>query len=369
MTKAVGVAGAEAPADGDERQAFAAAEAIQAEAEARSGAAFDEVLMIGGLSCRLRIVGSALADQLLPALAHHPHLDPGTRPDVEIRAWDARSTGSALPHYPESALDGGTSGAARIQADRQGDAVRVRYQPDERTLSLFDPSRGLALFCVADPTELPYWERGAPLRTIFHWLMEPRGRCLVHAAAVGHADGGVLIVGRGGSGKSTTALTCLGSGVGYLADDYCIVEVGAGPVATAHSLYSSGKVDGEQLRRFPDLAEAVANPDRLDDEKALVFVGEAATDQLINRFPVRAVVVPVIAGGTDTTAAPTSAGAALRALAPSSVLQLPGGGATAMAMLGRLVRTTPCIELRLGTDLTRIPGRIDDLLQQLGSST
>ena len=50
------------------------------------------------------------------------------------------------------------------------------------------------------------------MRALFHWIMEDRGRALVHAAAVGRSDGGLLIVGRGGSGKSTTALVVRGPG-------------------------------------------------------------------------------------------------------------------------------------------------------------
>ncbi len=344
---------------------------------------------IGGLRVRLRITGEDLAAALLPALAHHPRAVPADGYDVEMRAWDAASAGGRLPTFSPGALDGGTSGAARVEAHRRGPHRRLRFQPDEQALSLYDPDRDLALFCVADPAALPYWERGAPMRALFHWIMEDRGRCLVHAAAVGRPSGGLLIVGRGGSGKSTTALACVGRGLGYLSDDYCIVEP-HDPRPLAHSLYSSAKLHHQQLRDagqpagMARLAAWVATPEptpghgdestgprtgestESTESKALLFVADhVAAGELLQTFPIRAVLVPTITGRPATTFAPTSAGAALGALAPSSVLQAPGGGAGALALLAGVVRSVPSIELRLGTDVDDLAGHLGRLLDEL----
>jgi hypothetical protein len=349
-------------------RAYDAALALALEADRSRGPALDEVRLIGGLRLRLHVVGPDLARCLLPALDHHARGEKDDGWDVEIRAWDTASNDAARPWFPDSALDGGTSGPARIEAARLGPHLRVRYQPDERVLSLYDPARAQALFCADDAAALPYWERGAPMRTIFHWIMEERDRCLVHAAAVGRADGGLLIVGRGGSGKSTTALSCLGHGVPYLSDDYCIVGGVATGRARAYSLYSTAKLHHDQLARLPHLATWQADGtdgDRTADDKALLFVAQHAAHELVDSFPIRAVVVPVITGGPTTSFGATSAGAALAALAPSSVLQLPGGGADALALLADLVRATPCVELRLGTDIDAIADRLDALLDQL----
>ncbi len=249
--------------------AFAEALDLGLRVDQQVGTAVDQVLHVAGVAVRLRISGPGLAEVLVPALAHHPRTPVADGFDVEIRCWDAGGHAEARPWFPESALDGGTSGAARIDAERRGPHLRIRYQPDERALSLYDPARALALFCVDDPAALPYWEHGAPLRALFHWLMEDRGRCLVHAAAVGRSDGGLLIVGRGGSGKSTTALSCLGHDLGgagtrlsYLSDDYGIVEPSPGPgqPARAHSLYSSAKLHHDQVTRLPHLSTWVTNP-------------------------------------------------------------------------------------------------------------
>ena len=177
----------------DLARSWASATEAQARAEARRGLAFDEVLSVAGVDCRVRITGEELARRLTPALEHLTRR-PGSVPEIDLRAWDG-ADGEDLPWYPEAALDGGTSGPARVHADRRsagGAEVRVRYQPDERTLQLFDPASQVGLWCAADAAALPSWELGAPMRTLWHWVLEPRGRCLVHAAAVGGPDGGVL---------------------------------------------------------------------------------------------------------------------------------------------------------------------------------
>ncbi len=355
------------PVDHEVDAAFESAVDLAARAEQQHGTAVDEVRHIGGLRVRLRITGQDLADALMPALAHHRQAESAEGHDVEMCAWDAGCAHGRLPRFPPAARDGGTSGAARIEAARRGAHRRLRYQPDERALSLYDPDCGMAWYCAADPPALPYWERGAPMRALFHWIMEDRGRALVHAAAVGRADGGLLVVGRGGSGKSTTALACVGRGLRYLSDDYCIVEPD-GPGPRAHSLYSSAKLHHQQLSRLPHLAAWVTNASREDagEEKALLFLADhGADDELIETFPIRAVVVPTITGGPTTTVESTSAGAALGALAPSSVLQAPGGGAGTLALLAGLVRSLPSIELRLGTDVDALAGHLTQLLDDL----
>ena len=105
---------------------------------------------------------------------------------------------------------------------------------------------------------------------------------LVHAGAVGTRDGGVLLVGKGGSGKSTTTFTCLDSGLAYVSDDYCIIENSSIPYT--HSLYSTGKLNAEDVGRFPRLMPALYNYDRLETEKALYFFYEQFPHRISNGF-------------------------------------------------------------------------------------
>jgi hypothetical protein len=316
---------------------------------------------IAGLSISLRFTSAALAEKLCPALDHHP---PGqsSAPDLVVCIWDSASTGVPVPSVPNDALDGGKTGAARVAPTP---AVRMKYRPDLQSLSMLDRRTNFAVFCMADVATLPYWETGSPLRTIFHWWMEDHGRQLVHAAALGTSAGGLLLVGRSGSGKSSTALACLGSRLGYAGDDYCLVSLD--PAPRAHSLYSSAKLHPEQARRFPALAPALVNADKLGTEKALFLVQRSHPSCLQESVPVRAIVVPVISTGRSSRLERTSAGTALLALAPSTILQTLGAGQRALITMTRMVARVPSYILHLGHDLDAIPTELERALTGTGT--
>jgi hypothetical protein len=177
---------------------------------------------------------------------------------------------------------------------------------------------------------------------------------------VGTRDGGALLVGRGGSGKSTTALACLEAGLQYAGDDHCLVSID--PIPYAHSLYSSGKLNPDSLERLPALRAAVANGDRLDCEKALLLLAPFAPDRVVAGFPLRAIILPQVHGGPETELRPASPAAALLALAPSTLLPLPKSHGAGLAALATLTRQLPCYHLRLGACLQDAPRVIARLL-------
>lgn len=317
---------------------------------------------IAGLSVTLRFAGSGLVERLSAALEHHPEGGHGA-PGLTVSIWDTASTGVPLPRFPDDAVDGGTSGAARTT---EAPAVRAKYRPDQRSLSLLDRRADVATFCMLDGARLPYWETGAPLRLILHWWMADHGRQLVHAAALGTATRGLLLAGRGGSGKSSTALACLGSGLRYAGDDYCLVSFDPHP--RAHSLYGSAKLNADQAGRFPHLAPVLVNADKLASEKALFMVHRLFPHHMQESFAVGAIVVPVITEGRRSWLEPTSPGSALLALAPSTILQLPGAGRGAFATVSRLVRRVPCYLLHLGADLDALPPLLEDVLAEMDAA-
>jgi hypothetical protein len=180
---------------------------------------------------------------------------------------------------------------------------------------------------------------------------------------VGLPDGGVLLVGKGGSGKSTSALVSLDSELRYAGDDYAMVSLSPQPMV--HSLYSSGKVHADNLSRLPHLVPALSNAAVLDTEKGVVFVQEHFPGRLIEGFPLRAIVLPTISGGPVTRTVPASRAAALAALAPSTVFQLHNSGAEALRYSAQLVREVPAYVLELGANVSDVPPVLLALLQEL----
>jgi hypothetical protein len=178
----------------------------------------------------------------------------------------------------------------------------------------------------------------------------------------------VLLPGKSGSGKSTTALSSLDSELSFLSDDTCIVTCNPRPYV--HSLYNTAKLINEEdiQKRLPYLAPTVSNPDRVDGEKAMMYVNKHFPKKMVRRFPIKAILVLRITGKHETNVVPTTPGTALKAIAPSTILQLPGAGQHVLQLISKLIREVPCYVIELGTDIPAIPAVIANLLRQIERS-
>jgi hypothetical protein len=326
-------------------------------AERAAGDRIDRVYTIAGHVVRLRFAGSALVPLITPALEHLARAS--SVPALTICIWDSDSTGLEKPPPPPWSWD---ECVPRGEVPRYNDD-RIQTAFHGSTLSMLDMKLNLGIYWVRDASHFIYAESGSPLLRIFHWWMRHHGTQLVHAGAVGTAEGGVLLIGKGGSGKSTTCLRCLDSPLLYLADDYCLVSIDPSPYA--YSLYCSGKVDAQDISRFAFLKPALSNADRLDREKAVYFLSASFPEKISNGFPLRAVLLPRVTGLPETKLRKISASTSLLGSAPSTIFQLPGAGHHALKILGGLVRQVPSYILEVGTDLSQIPKAILNLLSEI----
>jgi hypothetical protein len=313
------------------------------------GGPVDRYYKIANYTIRLSFAGKSLVPHICPAL-DHLSVDPDAAPHLTVFLWDTASTGAEIPTPPWSLDDYGARGEVVGYND---DRISTCFKHGSGVVSLLDSKLDQAVFWVRDANQLPYWEKGAPLLNILHWWMERHDRLLVHGAAVGTEKGAVLIVGRSGSGKSTTALACLSSGLLYLGDDYTIIS--AHPSPSVHSLYGTAKVDGNRVKAFPHLLPKIVNDSALTTEKALMFLGPYYKEQMVPELSVRAILIPRVTGHPQTQLKRTSAAAALTALAPSTIFQLPRAGEANFKRVAQFVSKLPCYILECGTDLARIP--------------
>ena len=321
---------------------------------ARAGDVVAQEYVVGGSRVSLRFASNALRDRIAPAFAHLA-ASPGAAPELTVHLWDSASTGMEPPPRPPAA-PGEAAGALYHFHEPP---LRGAYQAAFEALSVLDAETGVAWYWIANARDLPPWEQACPIRQILFWWLAPRGYLQVHGAAVGKPGGGVLIVGPAGSGKSTTALACLGSDLLYAGDDY--VAVALEPSPRVASLYNSGKLDPAHLRdRLPRL---VSKADRLEDEKAILYAERHFPQQTTSGFPLAALLVPAVrADRREPRVVPASRAAAFAALAPSTMFQLHTAGAGELATLSSLVARVPCYTLELGSDLSAIPETISDLL-------
>jgi hypothetical protein len=346
-----------------------------ADAARANGGVSEHDYSIAGGRVRIRSAAPEMSSRLLKAFAHLAS-PTGGDPDLTIHLWDSKSAGGAEPPLPHASQDE-PPGAFWYYSDERlrvgyqhgtsGDARVIDVYPHTPTpaLSALDTETHDAWYWVADATRIPYWEQATPMVYLFDWWLRDRGMHLLHAGAVGTDEGGVLLVGKSGSGKSTTTLSALQTTLTYAGDDY--VGVSLEPEPRVHSLYGSGKLMPDHVERLPFLLPALENADVLDEEKAVVYVNQHWPQNSTAGFPLRAIVVPRVTPGLVTAVATrTSALAGLAALAPSTVFQMHTRGQDALARMRRLAEEVPSFVLEVGSDMDSIPQAIADLIEQLG---
>jgi hypothetical protein len=327
-----------------------------------AGGVRERRFQMGEQSVLLRFAGDQMVPLVVRALAHLEE-NPARRPDLTVCFFDSESTGTPMPPPPWSweqytSLD-------EIDGFNNGQ-VHVTYSPGSAVLHCLDRERGLAVYWTPSFRLIPWWEQSFPLRSILNWWLRDQPFQPAHAAAVGRASGGVLITGPSGTGKSTSTLACLGSELQYAGDDYVLIRTDPSPFV--FSLYSTAKLEADNLERFPDLVPLVSNAERLDREKALIFLHEHHPRKLIGGFPIRALVIPKVTGQRETTVETISPAAALLALAPTTTKHLLGTRPQTVQKLMRLVKAVPSYRLLAGTDLPQIPVAISSLLDSLNPS-
>lgn len=309
-----------------------------------------------GILC-VRFAGEDLLSKLTPAMAHI-ETQPA-EPSLTIYCWDSETTGVAIGNPPWCAAAFGPKG--HIEGYNT-ETVRTVYQPGADVLNMMHVPSRTGIYWVRSPAVLPYWECSFPMRALLHWWSRERPFQLVHAGAVGNEKGGVLLTGKSGSGKSTTAMACLNSPLGYAGDDYVMIENGLRPYV--HSLYSTAKLVPDGIGLLPGMQEKISNPDTMRDEKAMFFLHQHYPGKLSSGFPVKAIFLPRVTHQKDTKLCPATHGEALFALAPTTVLHLEGDSKLAFEKMSRFVQSVPCFWLEVGTDMAQIPAAIQSFLEQ-----
>lgn len=195
-------------------------------------------------------------------------------------------------------------------------------------LWILDRESRRALRWTPSPADLAEWEVIRPLRFALRTWAATHGGALLHAGAVVGRDGAALLVGPGGTGKSTTSMACLGTGLRVVADDYCLVRPLDGHPAVSPT-YRLGLLDSRSLSMLPHLGERVLGVD--ERGKRIVPLDPIGGLEV----PVR--VVCTIGRGAPTRAERASRAAALRELAPSTLFQIAGTLAETWAAVSGLI--------------------------------
>ncbi len=260
---------------------------------------------------------------------------------------DEATSGFPMPELPCQLEDIGVQGV--IHGLHEADRKAV-WQSGSRALYLFDRQQGWGLFWTKDARQLPHWESSFPLRYVIAWLGEGNPGLLAHAGAVGIDGRAVLLVGKGGSGKSTTSLSALAHGMEFLGDDYTLVQAGKQP--TVHALSTAAKIDQGRLPML-GLTDCECHELGVTEEtnKRVIYLETDFAAQFRRQSQLCAIMHPMI-DANGPRIEPMSKAAMLRALAPSTIFQIPTNRQNVFKKLSQLVAELPCFCFRVGPDLS-----------------
>lgn len=295
---------------------------------------------IGGRNILIHFYGEKTAN-ILSLSIRHQEISSKIKPDLTIYAWDSVSTKHEVA-APWETYDLG----------QEGDLTGV-YIGGEESLNFYDKSTKTGFFWTQDVTKVPTSVLGAPFRTIFHWFLEESKIHLVHGAVVGENGKSLLLTAKSGSGKSTSAISCILDGMDYLSDDYIAIEDSTSKIIT-HNIYHSAKVTKDGLKIFPELEKIVFNKNFPDREKAVMIMSDIFPNQVKKQSELRAILIPKITGG-NTQIVKASKIEAILAIAPTTLLQLPLSPTNNLTHFKQIIEKIPCYFLELGVDIRGIP--------------
>jgi len=313
---------------------------------------------VAGTVVRLSFAGEALVPWLTRAI-DHLRIEPVATPDVTFCLWDSASTGVTMIPPPcdrEAFSDRGDLWGFHSHR------IKTAFHYHDYSVNLFDHDRNTGIYWVNDARRLPYWVLASPLRTLFHWWMERHGCQLVHGAAVGVGDHALLAVGKGGLGKSSTALACLEAGFRFMGDDYVIVR--RDPAPAVFCLYATAKINREDVARWPALHPHMNRVDVPPDEKAVLFLHPAFDAQLTTEMPLRAIAVPRVVDREETGFVPEAESLVREAASFTTMSQLPYAGDHTLRLFTRLCESLPGYRMELGRDRARLTAAVHAFLAE-----
>jgi GT2 family glycosyltransferase len=316
-------------------------------------------IQLADTTIRLLFPNHAFLELLTPALQHLHVTQVNNKDSIDayFYIWDSESTGLDMP------MPSCTKADYTDRGDIWGfDSKRYQlaFHWSDFSVNLFDLKKNIGIFWVQNSNSLPYWSKASPLRTLFHWWMKKNQAQLLHAAAIGTEKGAVLVTGKGGIGKSSTALAGLATGLQYIGDDYVIVKLTPHP--RVFSLYSSAKLNPDQTNQFPQLALQLTHIE--EDEKTSFYLYPVFSQQISLSLPIVAILTPEFSAQSQTIFSPVSKELLQGAASLTTMSQLPHSNQITYELIGDLIDQCPTMKIQLGSDLHGVANAIKNLIEQ-----
>ncbi len=318
------------------------------------------LVVIAGFPVSIRIVGDDWFDVVQRATHHLNRFEHPGNAVLRIDAWDEQATGVRIERIDMPA------DAPLVVMKMSDDGTYVGEERRHTSLWMDQPSARVIGF-TQSAGRLNLDERARPFHKLLsHWL-EQRHVQFLHAGLVSHDNTGLLFVGNGGAGKSTSSICCLRAGMGYLGDDFVGFSQDSN-VFTGHGLYASCLLDSHHLKRFPDLAEHAHAPHLGFEQKHVLYLDQKFSGSLKVSQAIKGLALPRVVESQVTTFEPASRMQGLRALAPTSVMYLARPNRAAFDRITALVESVPSFWLNLGRDISTIAPAVSEMIASINNT-
>jgi hypothetical protein len=324
------------------------------------GLIISKAIRIGGYCVKMNFSGPSLLPTFFDVF-EHLSVDPEsvTQPCLIMNFWDSEATGINVDEIPWKEGEQHHLGLIKSFTDHRFFTLQ---QPGSGAIYMLDVATNEGYYWVSSVSAVPFWEADFPLRSIFHWWLKNTMYQPIHAAAVGTEHGGVLLVGRGGSGKSTTALSCLNSDLKIVGDDYVMLDCRE---AIAYSLFSRTKLTRESISLLAGLPIDIGGLNAPMDNKYRIPLYPDYKSSLIRAVPIVAVLLPEVTQQNDTHIDLCKTSEAMLALSPTTLFQLPGLREESFRKMSAFIKSVPCRRLFLGKDTRTLPGTLKNFISSL----
>lgn len=301
-------------------------------------------ITLAGFHIRLSSDDADLQHYAAPHFAHLAAAS-GSTPDLALCAvvdpGGLAAIGSALPAGTFAEPDRSTVIAGA------GIAVSLHYGPKRNPILLnaYDGSKRRGVSIATSRCAAHHVQGIRPYLEILRWWSAGTPLVFAHAAGVGTAARGFLLVGPAATGKSSTSLAVSGRRLGFLGDD--VVCIGPGP--RVYSVYAAARLRPDMVSLFAEDQRWFA-PGWYDwNGKPSQLFGGETLQHMLREAQLSAVVMPRKTNSLDIR--PASTAAALRSLAPSTLATMAVGRLETLDKLNAALTGIPAFEFGIGPDL------------------
>lgn len=252
----------------------------------------------------------------------------------------------------------------RLHISEEG--ITAYYDADFKYWMILDIHGKTALFWVATLDSIPFWERAAPFKSILNWFLSNKSFTMVHGGAVSLNGRAILLVGPGGSGKSSTVGTCFINGFQVCGDDLIIVG-SRGSKFTVYTIYNS-------IKLLPASLAHGLNVLGLSEwgycgEKRFARYSDLRLGQTCKTSSVVAIMRCFVSGENVSDIKVMQPSSILKFIIPPTVFMLRGHEASSIKKISHLARSINCFQLNLGSDSNEISRSLRAFIEMSSHAT